>query len=147
MHHEHEAGRPPDGHATVVLHVGGLRFATEAPAVERAISRQPGVVEVLANPSAQAATVTYDPARTSVAALHRWVEECGYHCAGQSVPLHTCEPLAEPATAAPAAHAAAPPHVVAPDEAMGHRGHAGMSMRALARDVRYRFLRAAIRSR
>src|SRR5437879_6946066 len=112
------------GRATVVLHVGGLRFATEAAAVERAIGRQPGVVEVLANPSAQTATVTYDPARTSVAALQKWVEECGYHCAGQSVPLHVCEPLTEPAVAGAAAphamHAAAPPHVMAPEEAMGH---------------------------
>ena len=56
------------GRATVVLHVGGLRFATEAAAVEHAIGRQPGVVEVLANPSAQTATVTYEPARTGYTA-------------------------------------------------------------------------------
>src|SRR5207249_11102857 len=103
------------GRSTVVLHLGGVRFATEAPVVEHAIGRQPGVVEVLANPNAQTATVTYEPARTSVTALRRWVEECGYHCAGQSVPLHVCEPLAEPAVAGAAApHAAAPPHVTAP---------------------------------
>ena len=70
-----EQGR--DGRATVVLHVGGLRFATEAAAVERAIGRLPGVIEVVGNPSAQTATVTYDPSRTSVAALQRWVRECG----------------------------------------------------------------------
>jgi len=156
--HEHHSMAPapePDGagRARVVLHVGGLRFATEAAAVERAIGRQPGVVEVEANPSAQTATVTYDPARTSVAALQRWVEECGYHCAGQSVPLHVCEPLAEPAPGAAAAphaahavHAAAVPHVMAPEEAMGHGGHAGMSMDAMVRDMRNRFLVAAVLS-
>src|SRR5207244_11849619 len=111
---------------------------------------QPGVVSVVANPSAQTATVTYDPGRTSVAALQRWVEECGYHCAGQSVPLAPCERLAEPAVigaAGPqAVHAAAPAHAMAPDEAMGHGGHAGMSMDAMVRDMRNRFLVAAILS-
>jgi Cu2+-exporting ATPase len=143
---EHHTGAD-GGSATVVLHVGGLRFATEAAEVEHAIRRQPGVIEVLANPSAQTATVTYDPSRTSVAALQRWVEECGYHCAGQSVPLHLCDPLAEPAVAAPGApHIEAAPHVMAPDEAMGHGGHAGMSMDAMVRDMRNRFLVAAILS-
>jgi P-type Cu2+ transporter len=150
--HEHQAaGR--SRRARVVLHIGGLRFATEAETVERAIGRQPGVLEVDANASAQTATVTYDPARTSVAALRRWVEECGYHCAGQSVPLHVCEPLAEPAPdgadASPpnhAAHAAAALHVMAPEEAMGHGGHAGMSMDAMVRDMRNRFLVAAVLS-
>jgi Cu2+-exporting ATPase len=161
MEHEHHAMAPalePEGggRATVVLHVGGLRFATEAAAVERAIGRQPGVVEVAANPSAQTATVTYDPGRTSVAALQRWVGECGYHCAGQSVPLHACEPLAEPAAdgaaGAPpahmdhAGHTASAPRVMSPDEAMGHGGHAGMSMDAMVRDMRNRFLVAAILS-
>jgi P-type Cu2+ transporter len=46
---------------------------------------------------AQTASVTYDPARTSVAELAGWVRDCGYHCAGQSVPDHICDPLAEPA--------------------------------------------------
>ena len=68
-----------------------------------------------ANPAGQTATVTYDPARTTLADLRRWVEECGYHCAGQSVPLHVCDPAAEPApAAAPPTPAVAPPHVMAP---------------------------------
>src|SRR5438034_882034 len=147
--HQHHAGQ--DGRqARVVLHVGGLRFATEGATVERAIGRQPGVIEVEANPSAQTATITFDPSRTSVTALRLWVEECGYHCAGQSVPLHVCEPLAEPAPAGAAGphamHAAAPPDVMAPGEAMGHGGHAGMSMDAMVRDMRNRFLVAAILS-
>jgi P-type Cu2+ transporter len=40
--------------------------------------------------------VTFDTAQTSVAELRRWVEECGYHCAGQSVPSHVCDLMAEP---------------------------------------------------
>lgn len=82
--------------ATTVLHVGGLGWASEKAVVERVLGRRPGVRLVEANPVWQTATVTFDTARTSVAELRRWVEECGYHCAGQSVPSHVCDPMAEP---------------------------------------------------
>src|SRR5437016_4767662 len=82
--------------ATAVLHVGGLNWASEKAVVERALGRRPGVRLVEANPVSQTATVTFDTAQTSVAELRRWVEECGYHCAGQSVPSHICDPMAEP---------------------------------------------------
>ncbi|HEY5984841.1 MAG TPA: heavy metal translocating P-type ATPase [Streptosporangiaceae bacterium] len=82
--------------ATTVLHVGGLSWASEKAVVERAIGRRPGVRLVDANPVSQTATVTFDTAQTSVAELRRWVKECGYHCAGQSVPSHVCDPMAEP---------------------------------------------------
>jgi Cu2+-exporting ATPase len=137
----------PERTATVVLHTGGMRFATEAAVTERALGRLPGVLEVLANATAQTATVTYDPTRTSVAALQRWAEECRLHCAGQSVPLHSCEPLAEPSSEpVAAAPAAAAPTVRSPEEAMGHGGHAGMSMDAMVRDMRNRFLVALVLS-
>jgi len=119
-----------------------------------------------ANPVAQTATVVYDASRTSVADLKRWVEECGYHCAGQSVPDHICDAMEEPkppasghagqqpvATAAaragtapaPAAgHATHETLVRTPAETMGHGGHAGMSMDAMVRDMRNRFLVALV---
>ena len=50
---------------------------------------------VEANPVAQTATVRYDPRQTNVAELRKWVEECGYHCAGKSVPGHICSPMEE----------------------------------------------------
>ena len=140
QHHEGAAT------VTAVLHIGGLRYATEKAVVERALATRPGVLAVEANPLAQTATVTYDGSRTSVADLRRWVEECGYHCAGQSVPLHVCEPMAEPVPAGAPAHAVAAPHVTSPDQAMGHGGHAGMSMDAMVRDMRNRFLVAAVLS-
>jgi P-type Cu2+ transporter len=143
--HGHTTASAADSRATVVLEVCGLRFGTEGSVVESALRRRPGVIEVLANPSAQTATVTFDPNRTSVAELKRCVEECGYQCAGQSVPLSCCDPLAEPASSGPA-RAAQPPHVMAPEEAMGHGGHAGMSMDAMVRDMRNRFLVAAVLS-
>ena len=57
------------------------------------------MLAVDANPVSQTATVAYDPARTSVAVLSGWVRDCGYQCAGRSVPDHVCDPMAEPGAA------------------------------------------------
>src|SRR5687767_778704 len=86
--------------STAVLEVAGVHWAASKNVAEAVLSRRPGVVEVEANPVAQTATVTYDPSRTSVAELAGWVRDCGYHCAGQSVPDHICDPLAEPRASA-----------------------------------------------
>ena len=126
----------------VVLHAGGLNWATEKAVIESVLGRRPGVLFVEANPVAPTARVAYDPERTSVAELRRWVEECGLHCAGQSVPSHVCDPMIEPGGAGPragsestTAHAAHPETSTAPvepvaslHEMMGHGGNAGMSM-------------------
>lgn len=143
---------------TVVLDVSGLQYATEKAVVERVLGRRPGVFKVDANPVSQTATVTFDPAATSVRELARWVEACGYHCAGQSVPDHICDPLLEPNgtevhhPAAPPAPSAAPEHPGheavrrSPEAVMGHGGHGDMSMDGMVRDMRNRFLVAAILS-
>ena len=141
---------------SVVLHTGGLRFGTEKVVLERVLGRRPGVLAVSANPVSQTANVTFDTETTSVAELRRWVEECGYHCAGQSVPDHICDTMEEPAvhtamahetrhaeTATRAVHEGA---MRSPDDAMGHGGHAAMSMDAMVRDMRNRFLVAAVLS-
>jgi Cu2+-exporting ATPase len=192
--------KPPDSggamtakRSTAVLEVSGVQWATSKNVAEAVLSRRPGVLGVEANPVAQTATVIYDPSRTSVAELAGWVRDCGYHCAGQSVPEHICDPLAEPPTAAGDMHdhpqttnhahtdhgsshrhtdqgarhdhviTDAPtepsttipvPHVdhaahspVTPHEAMGHGGHhAGTSMDDMVRDMRNRFIVAALLS-
>lgn len=84
QHHD-QAGAGA-GAVTVVLHVGGLCWATEKTVVESVLRRMRGVEKVEANPVGQTATVTYNPEATSVADLRRVVEGCGYHCAGQSIP-------------------------------------------------------------
>src|SRR5215213_9229670 len=81
---------------TVVLEVAGVHWASEKAVAEAVLRRRPGVLHVEVNPVGQTATVTYDPAQTSVAQLSGWVRDCGYHCAGQSVPRHVCDPAAEP---------------------------------------------------
>jgi len=124
---------------TTTLHVGGLHYASEKAVVERALAAQPGVAAVEANPVAQTATVEYDPSATSIEQLKQWIEDCGFHCAGRSVPGHLCDPLEHEGADAPARdHAAA----ARADDAHGHGhgGHAGMSMAEMVRDMRNRFL-------
>jgi P-type Cu2+ transporter len=128
---------------SAVLHVGALHYASEKAVVERVLGRLPGVLAVEANPVAQTATVSFDPARTSVAELARWVEECGYHCAGRSVPGHVCDPLAQAEPLAPAHDHAALERAEQAD-GHGHGGHAGMSMQEMVRDMRNRFLVALL---
>jgi len=81
---------------TAILDVRPMLRGSEKAVVEAVLGRRPGVERVEANPVSQTATVVFDPTRTSVADLRRWVQECGLHCAGQSVPNHICDPLMEP---------------------------------------------------
>lgn len=161
--------------ASVVLHVGQLHFASEKAVVEKALAQHLGVLRVGANPVAQTATVTFDPAVTSVKQLAQWVKDCGYHCAGRCVPCHICDPLAEEeppahpaevvaegvermspmehvhgghdagqALASEQIHAAAAQVPAAEHAHAVRHDHAGMSMNAMVRDMRNRFLVALI---
>jgi P-type Cu2+ transporter len=152
-----ENGQVPAGKvASTVLHVGGLNWASEKAVVEEVLGRRPGVRRVEANPVPQTATVTFDTSQNSVAELRQWVEECGYHCAGQSVPSHVCDPMAEPGQPAVATGEMPADHVrreiagregaPSAQEMMGHGGAAGMSMEAMVADMRNRFLVAAVLS-
>jgi Cu2+-exporting ATPase len=129
--------------STAILHVGGLHYASEKAVVERVLGRRAGVLTVEANPVAQTAAVTFDPRQTSVEELTRWVEQCGYHCAGRSVPGHVCDPLAQAEPLAPAHDHAAVERAERAD-GHGHGGHAGMSMAQMVRDMRNRFLAALV---
>jgi Cu2+-exporting ATPase len=149
---------------TAVLDVSGVYWASSKSVAESVLTRRPGVLTVDANPVAQTATVTYDPEQTSLADLAGWIRDCGYHCAGLSVPRHICDPMVDPAgddrhaghvterreqPRAPShdRHAAAGhDSTQAPQEAMGHGNHGGMSMDDMVRDMRNRFLVAAILS-
>jgi len=131
---------------TTVLQVGGLHWATSERGVEDALMRRPGVLVVEANAVSQTASVTYDTDRTAVAELADWIRDCGYHCAGQSVPEHVCDPMAEPSglttTKPPAAHTGHAEHTAhaghdahaaeagrdAHAEHAGHDAHAGPEM-------------------
>src|SRR5574341_883876 len=97
-HHAHavqERSAAADGNRKTTLHVGGMYRGSEHLVVEQVLSGLPGVLGVDVNPVAQTATVTYDPAVTSVDRLREVVEQCGFHCAGRSVPCELCDPRAE----------------------------------------------------
>ena len=169
----------PTRQQTVVLEVAGVHWASEKAVTEKVLGRRPGVLAVEANPVGQTAVVTYDRDTTSVADLTAWVRECGWHCSGQSVPDHVCDPAAEPPAASPDGSAAAPDghaghlpvtampadhasmdhgtddagmdndgadHAGMDHAAMDHGGHAGHDMAGMARDMRNRFLLAAVLS-
>ena len=127
---------------TVVLHVGGLHYATEKVVVEQVLAHRPGVIAVDANPVAQTATVDVRPR------ARRRSRSCA---AGSRTAATTAPVSRRPATSAtrwsipttaPHDHAA----VERADDAHGHGhgGHAGMSMEAMARDMRNRFLVALL---
>lgn len=84
---------------TAVLEVVGVHWASSKSVVEATLLRQPGVISVEANPVSQTANVSYDPELTSQAHLRQWIIDCGYHCAGQSVPKHICDPSHDPGAA------------------------------------------------
>ncbi len=148
--------------AEAILHVGGLLGVMDGRGVERRLEARPGVLHVGANALNQTATVHYDPSVTTLAELERWVEECGYHCSGRSVPGHVCDPQEEPVArdahaahaepavdehaghAMPDAHAGHTAAERAADAHTGHGGHAGMSMAEMAKDMRRRFLVAIV---
>lgn len=90
----------PEHRVTVVLNVRPMLRDSEKVVVESVLGRLQGVIDVDANPVAQTATVRYDRAAVSLAELRRAVQDCGYHCTGQSVPGHVCNPRAEPEQAA-----------------------------------------------
>ncbi|MFI7000573.1 heavy metal translocating P-type ATPase [Nocardia sp. NPDC050175] len=158
MNHDQQHRNPP--RRTAVLDVRGVRWASQANVVTAVLRRRPGVLDVAANPTAQTATVAYDPTVTSVAELAGWVRDCGYHCAGRSVPNHICDPLIEPQADGHAGpdgrtgddvldehlqhgHGGHGDHGDHGDHG-GHAGHAGMSMADMAADMRNRFVVAAV---
>src|SRR5688500_12924816 len=137
---------------TVTLEVGGLISTLSALGVQKQLARQPGVNKAEVNYVSQSATVTFDEKVTNLKVLKRKVRECGYHCAGERLPRHVCEPEDPPGEAqakAPPAQdhrrhathvipAAKEPKVDAMAHEMGHG--AGMDIADMVKDMRNRFL-------
>lgn len=131
---------------TAVIDVSGVQWASSKALAQKVLGARPGVTGVEVNPVGQTATVSYDPATTTVADLAGWVRDCGFHCAGLSVPDHLCDPMLEAPSTSHAGHGDATPTSMSPHDAMGHGGHGGMSMDDMVRDMRRRFLIAALLS-
>ena len=137
--------RPEVNASTAVVEVAGLVSSLSAEGVRRMLERQTGVRRADVNYVAGSATVHYDATRTSPGALRDAVVACGYHCRGELVPNHVCAAAPAPPAKAHAHHEAAhgghSPAPAAARDAMHDMGHApGMSMDAMVRDMRNRFL-------
>ena len=136
---------------TSIVEVGGLVSVLSARGVEKQLAKLPGVRKAEVNYVAGSATVAYDEAVVDLKTIKARIHECGYHCAGEQLPRHICEPGDPPGEAAVAAmpghagHARAAVsehagHAGAKDEMAHEMGHgAGMDMQAMVRDMRNRF--------
>jgi len=111
--------------------------------VERHVKRTPGVADANANFASGSVTVTFDPAKTSVAQIREAVIACGFHCRGASRSTHIAgahEPQHDRHRHGEAPTDGQRGRQSADD--MGHEmGHGpGMDMAAMAADMRNRFL-------
>lgn len=129
---------------SAVLDVRPILRASEQALVSRVVEALDGVESVDVNSVAQTAFVHYDAARVSLADLRRAIDDCGYHCAGQSVPNHLCDPAAEPREPSHPESHDQHSRLQSPDEVMGHGGHAGMSMDSMVAEMRNRFMVAVV---
>jgi Cu2+-exporting ATPase len=60
--------------------------------VEKQVTGRRGVVRVDANFLSCTATIVYDETRVSPDDINTFFAECGYHCRGEIVPAHVCQP-------------------------------------------------------
>ena len=121
---------------TSTVEVGELVSTLSAAGVTRQLTTLPGVHHADVNYVAGSATVHYDEATTSLQAIRQRVIDCGYHCRGELVPAHVCDPVDHKMTgdahaghAAHAAHTAPATHdgqaIALGTAAPQHDAHAG----------------------
>ncbi|GEM_PF-1395558 len=144
---------------TSTIEVGELVSTLSAAGVERQLSSLPGVQHVDVNYVAGSATVHYDESRVTLETIRQRVLDCGYHCRGELVPAHACDPADHQTTGD--AHAGHAGHAMPGGRAgkgaasgasadqkaemMHDMGHAsGMSMQDMACDTRNRVLVALV---
>ena len=126
---------------TVIVEVGGLVSALSARGVEKRLAGLPGVTKVEVNYVAGSATVVFDETQTDLGTIKSAVHACGYHCAGEQLPRHVCEPEDPPGAAA----ATAVPGHVSDGPRLGHAPAEGAEPRvARARRAGHEGHRAAV---
>ncbi len=139
-HHGHRGPRT----RTAVFELAGQHWASQSLTARAALMQQPGVLDVEPNLVSQTATITFDTAAVTGRDLRDWIDECGYHCRGESVPDHVCPQLPDEPTLAHGDPRMAPAVEHAEHSEQAHPGHGGRSMAAMIRDLRNRFLVAAV---
>ena len=133
---------------TETLTLDDLVTPLDPQVIDKALRGAPGVAEAHANFASGSVTVTFDPSKTTSAALRERISACGFHCRGLELPAHLC-PHEEgmPAPSDKHKHTARTPAEDKGESRAGHdemaheMGHgAGMDMAGMARDMRNRFL-------
>ena len=116
-----QTGRTPGTTVPTVMHVGGLNWASEQASWTGAGPASGGRWwrSTRSRRPPRSPSTRPDLGRR----LRRWVQECGYHCAGQSVPSQICDPLAEPDP--PGAHGCERDIARGPEARAHPRGHEG----------------------
>lgn len=153
---------------TSTFKVENLLSILGASGIEKQLKHISGVGRASVNPVSGDATVVYDPAKASKAAIQAAIKQCGYHCAGEALPKHLCEDHPAPKKPEPekpiegkakpadvhAGMAMPMPLGEKTDTKNEHRDHAGtqtdamaqemghgpgVDMQAMVRDMRNRF--------
>ena len=74
------------------VQIDGMMSIFDDAGVEKQIKRRDGVVKVDANFLSGTATIVYDEMRVAPRDIETFIAECGYHCRGEVMPAHLCEP-------------------------------------------------------
>ena len=77
------------------VQIDGMMSIFDDAGVEKQIKRRDGVMSVDANFLSGTATIVYDETRVAPDDINTFIAECGYHCRGEVVPAHVCEPGTE----------------------------------------------------
>lgn len=131
---------------TVTVDVRGMITPLSDMAVEKQLRRLRGVQRVDVDYATESATVAYDEHVTDLDAIKSRIRDCGYHCSGEQVPMHVCEPKDRSGAVTATVHPHKHEHPLAEAPAAGHEamahemGHGpGHDMQAMVRDMRNRF--------
>ena len=74
------------------VQIDGMMSIFDDAGVEKQIRRREGVASVDANFLTGTATIVYDETRVTPGDIETFIADCGYHCRGEVVPAHLCEP-------------------------------------------------------
>src|SRR5262245_20563513 len=81
---------------TSTVEVRDLLSPLSARGVEKRLSRVPGIKRVEVNMASALATIEYDESLIDLKTIKDTIAECGYHCSGELLPKHICEPQDPP---------------------------------------------------
>ena len=77
---------------TMTFRVDGLFQVLDHSAIEKRLSRLPGVLGVRVTGAGDSASITYLENEVTADEVIEAIDACGFHCRGQSVPEHVCVP-------------------------------------------------------